>query len=182
MQVSGNQLREALRQLVSGVTVLATEESGRPWGMTVSAFTPVSLDPPLALVCVNSSTATARHLLAQRRVGVNILASDQSEISGRCAAPGTPKFLEPGDVAEPDADWQTPRLAGALVALDTTVDSIHEAGTHLVVILRIHRMSTSGTGLPLLYGDGRYLDLAAVNHLVNSTPVHASLTNPGAQR
>lgn len=182
MQVTGDQLREALRRLVSGVTVLTTEEAGRPWGMTVSAFTPVSLDPPLALVCVNSGTATARHLLEQRRVGINVLAADQTEISGRCASPGTPKFLEADDVSEPAPGWETPRIAGALVALDTTVDSIHQAGTHHVVILRIQRMATAATGVPLLYGGGRYLDLAAVDQLMKPTPVQPALTHRGAPR
>ncbi|MGZ6962294.1 MAG: flavin reductase family protein, partial [Ilumatobacteraceae bacterium] len=71
--VRADQLRAVLRRLVSGVTVLTTEHHGRPWGMTVSAFTPVSLEPPLALVCVNRATATATHIIEQQRVGINVL-------------------------------------------------------------------------------------------------------------
>jgi flavin reductase (DIM6/NTAB) family NADH-FMN oxidoreductase RutF len=162
LPVGADAVRSVLRRLVSGVTVLTTLEDGRPWGMTVSAFTPVSLDPPLVLVCVNRATATARHIVDQRRIGINVLSAGQSEICGRCAAPGTPKFLEHDDLAEPPSAWATPRLDGALACFDTVVESVHEAGTHLVVITRIVQIDTATSGGPLLYGDGRYLELA--NH------------------
>ncbi len=115
-----DELRSVLRRLISGVTVLTTEHDGRPWGMTVSAFTPVSLEPPLALVCVNRATTTAGHIVEQRRVGINVLSSDQAAISGRCAEPGTPKFLHPDDLGDWVPGWNTPRIAGSLVSFDTT--------------------------------------------------------------
>jgi flavin reductase (DIM6/NTAB) family NADH-FMN oxidoreductase RutF len=162
-------LRSVLRRLVSGVTVLTTEHDGRPWGMTVSAFTPVSLDPPLALVCVNRVTATASHIVEQQRVGINVLASDQAEISGRCAEPGTPKFLAPNDLGDWAPGWKTPRIAGSLVSFDTTVDSVIDAGTHLVVIVRIGNLATSPDGQPLLYGGGHYLGISAVDQPTRPT-------------
>jgi len=51
--------REAMRRVVGGVAVVATLREGRPWGMTVSAFAPVCMEPPTLLVCVNAATATA---------------------------------------------------------------------------------------------------------------------------
>jgi len=152
-------LRTVLRRLVTGVTVITTDNDGRPWGMTVSAFTSVSLEPPLVLVCVNRATATAGHIADQQRLGINVLAAGQSELSGRCAAPGTPKFLTDSDLAEQLPDWSTPRISGALASFDTEVESLHEAGTHLVVIARIHRVISVTDSEPLLYGNGRYIDL-----------------------
>lgn len=167
--VPADELRSVLRRLVSGVTVLTTEHDGRPWGMTVSAFTPVSLDPPLALVCVNRATTTAGHIIEQQRVGINVLASDQAEISGRCAEPGTPKFLVPSDLADWVPGWKTPRIAGSLVSFDTTVDSLLDAGTHLVVIVRIGNVATASAGHPLLYGEGRYLDISSIHQSIRPT-------------
>jgi len=178
-QIPVDYLRTVLRRLVSGVTVLTTEQDGRPWGMTVSAFTPVSLDPPLALVCVNRSTASARHIVDQRRLGINILAAGQSEISGRCAAPGTPKFLPPDDLADWMPGWATPRIGGALVSFDTTVEALHEAGTHLVAIVRIDNIAAAPAGEPLLYGDGRYLDVSSISNASRRTaPPHINQEQP----
>jgi flavin reductase (DIM6/NTAB) family NADH-FMN oxidoreductase RutF len=155
-------LRSVLRRLVTGVTVITTINDGRPWGMTVSAFTAVALEPPLVLVCVNRATATAAHITEQRRLGINVLAAGQSELSGRCSAPGTPKFLDDADLAEPLDGWVTPRIAGALAAFDTEVEGLHDAGTHVVVIARIRHVSAANEGGPLLYGAGRYIDLAGL--------------------
>ncbi|MGZ4672705.1 MAG: flavin reductase family protein [Ilumatobacteraceae bacterium] len=167
--VRADQLRAVLRRLVSGVTVLTTEHDGRPWGMTVSAFTPVSLEPPLALVCVNRATATATHIIEQQRVGINVLSSDQAEISGRCAEPGTPKFLDPSDLGDWVPGWNTPRIAGSLASFDTTVESFIEAGTHVVVIVRVWNVATASEGDPLLYGGGQYLDISSINRVTRPT-------------
>ncbi|MGZ4724808.1 MAG: flavin reductase family protein [Ilumatobacteraceae bacterium] len=167
--VRADQLRAVLRRLVSGVTVLTTEHDGRPWGMTVSAFAPVSLEPPLALVCVNRATATATHIIEQQRVGINVLSSDQAEISGRCAEPGTPKFLDPSDLGDWVPGWNTPRIAGSLASFDTTVESFIEAGTHVVVIVRVWNVATASEGDPLLYGGGQYLDISSINRVTRPT-------------
>jgi flavin reductase (DIM6/NTAB) family NADH-FMN oxidoreductase RutF len=153
-------LRTVLRRMVTGVTVITTEEDGRPWGMTVSAFTSVSLEPPLVLVCLNRSTATAGHVAHRGRFGINVLAAHQSELSGRCARPGTPKFLATDDIAPHLPGWSSPRVEGALVAFDASVESQLVAGTHAVVIGRITHMAAASAGGPLLYGAGRYIDTA----------------------
>lgn len=151
-------LRAAMRRLVSTVTILTTTHEGRPWGLTVSAFTSVCLEPPTVLVCVNASTTTARHIAQQGRFGINVLADHQADVSARQASPGAPKFLTDVDLAEPLEGWATPRLAGALAALDARVQAVHEVGTHLVAIARVVGVHLTPDAQPLLYGDGRYLD------------------------
>lgn len=48
----------------TGVTVVtARDPGGEPVGLTVSAFTSVSLDPPLVLACIDRSAASHDRLL-----------------------------------------------------------------------------------------------------------------------
>ena len=111
-------LRAALRHLVGPVSVVTTRDGDRPWGMTVSAFTVVCLEPPTMALCVNRATATAAHILRTGRLGLNVLGDGQVEMSQRCAAPGESKFLDDSDLsnlAERRADgsrllpcWPTP--------------------------------------------------------------------------
>jgi flavin reductase (DIM6/NTAB) family NADH-FMN oxidoreductase RutF len=149
-------MRRALRDLVSTVTVITTVLDGRPWGLTVSAFAPVCLDPPTVLVCVNRETATARCIAADNRFGINVLADHQSPLSDRCAAPGAPKFLTPDELlTDGDPAPTVPTLRDSLVSFECTAASLH-VGTHLVVLGRVLAMFTNPTSRPLLYGDGHY--------------------------
>ena len=69
--------RTAMRRIVGGVTVITTLHDREPWGMTVSAFTPVCIDPPTLLVCVNNRTTTASDISRGGRFAVNLLSQAQ---------------------------------------------------------------------------------------------------------
>ena len=86
--------RAAMRRVVGGVAVVATLRDSRPWGMTVSAFTPVCMEPPTLLVCVNASTTTAADITRDRRFSLNLLSETQRGVSQRCAEPGASKYLD----------------------------------------------------------------------------------------
>src|SRR5215210_5968864 len=53
LSVSPDEFRSVLGRFPSGVTVVTTKSrSGADQGMTVSAFSSVSLEPPLVLICI----------------------------------------------------------------------------------------------------------------------------------
>ena len=148
-------MRGALRGLISPVTVITTMLDGRAWGLTVSAFTPVCLDPPTILVCVNRETATAACIAAEGRFGVNVLAQHQTSLSQRCAAPGVPKFLAPSELLPADPESRVPIICDALVSFECAAERV-EVGTHFVVLGRVLSMFTTESNRPLLYGNGQY--------------------------
>lgn len=161
-EVAADDLRAALRLLVTPVSVVTTLAGDRAWGMTVSAFTSVCLDPPTMAVCINRATATAEHITDTGRLGLNVLHADQIELSQRFAARGVEKFLDPHDVvtvpdARPGDSPATPLLAGAVLALDCDAIELDAEGTHLLIAARVRALRTDGDGSPLLYGDGTYL-------------------------
>src|SRR5689334_12108227 len=106
--VAPDDLRQALRQFASGVTVVTAEHDGERYGITVSAFTSISLEPPIIMVAINTSSRLAPLIVDAEHFAVNILAEHQEEISTRFASPlaGVEKY----DGIEPAS-----RLSGAPV-------------------------------------------------------------------
>src|ERR671922_2056417 len=80
--------RSVLGRFASGITVVTVrDESGKDYGMTVSAFCSLSLEPPLVLCCIEQRTAIHRVLSSApaAQFAVNILAAAQESISRRFA-------------------------------------------------------------------------------------------------
>ena len=81
--------RRILGQFATGVTIVTiVDPEGGLSGFTASAFSSVSLDPPLVLVCVKYGARSYRHLRQQQAFTIHILAADQTRIAHSFAAPG----------------------------------------------------------------------------------------------
>lgn len=156
--------KAALASFAASVTVITLwDAQGRPQGMTATAFSSVSVDPLLILVCVNRSTRTYRRVRDSRRFGVNILGAPARDISDYCARPGADKVLRPQWLTL-RADWHAPALSGALAFLDCEVEQDVRAGTHAVLIGRVHGIGLSSAAPhhePLLHFRGAYRQLPA---------------------
>jgi flavin reductase (DIM6/NTAB) family NADH-FMN oxidoreductase RutF len=153
--------RAALGSMASSVTLITMrDEFGRPLGMTATAFSSVSADPLLVMVCVNRSSRSCEHIRRAGWFGVNILPSQSRELSDYCARPGGDKILQAEWTSGQEA-WQTPALRSALAYLDCEVDQDVVAGTHTVLIGAVKGIgiSPSGADLPLIHFRGRYRDL-----------------------
>ncbi|NUU23574.1 MAG: flavin reductase family protein, partial [Streptomycetaceae bacterium] len=93
-------LRTTLGRFPTGVTVLTTVYRGTPVGVTVNSFTSVSLDPPLILWCLRTTSASRDAFTTAPHFAVNILAAHQADLATRFATPGdrfqtTPTRLGP---------------------------------------------------------------------------------------
>lgn len=164
----------ALGSLAASVNVITMwDDQHNPLGMTATAFSSVSIDPLLVLVCVNRSTRTYDHITETRRFGVNILGSVAREISDYCSRPGADKYLNPQWLAQ-CPDWRTPALSGALAFLDCEVDKDVEAGTHAVLIGTVRGIGISSASAhhePLLHFRGAYRQLQTKAHHPRPRPL-----------
>ena len=153
MPVTPNEFRSALRHLAAGVTVVTTRDAeGHPAGLTASAFTALSLNPPLVLVCVDRE-ATAHSAFEQHGwFAVNVLAKGQESLSRRFAVSGGDKFAGV-DFREGRAGL--PLLDGVLMALECRVVDRHEGGDHTIFVGQVEGASI-GRGSPLVYFRGAY--------------------------
>jgi flavin reductase (DIM6/NTAB) family NADH-FMN oxidoreductase RutF len=101
--------------------------------MTATAFSSVSVDPNLILICVHNQARTCRRVLRSGYFGVNMLASDAVELSAYCARPAANKGL-PDHWLVSEARWTAPAVRRSLAFLDCQVYRHFPAGTHRVII------------------------------------------------
>lgn len=156
--------RTAMRRVVSGVTVITTRHDSQPWGMTVSAFTPVCMEPPMLLVCVNNRTITASDISRDGRFAVNLLSQAQLYLSQLCSRAGEDKYIHEYVVQRADLPERVvmPVLRDSIVTFDCKATDILSVGSHLVVISAIEAILAPRSLPPLLYGEGRYLHGVAI--------------------
>ncbi len=141
----------------TGVTIITLDLEGEVHGMTANAFTSVSLEPLLVLVCVDHAARTHAHLHAKKRFGINILAESQRGISEYYARPArTHEHAEEEAGANFDRTSQgTPILQDALAYLECRLQSTQEAGDHTIFIAEVEDVVVRD-GEPLLFFRGRY--------------------------
>ena len=160
---AGDLLADALSAWAAGVTLVTIADDRDDVGTTVSAFCPVSLDPPLVLVSLIADSYPAEVLsrpsLPALRFAVTLLSASQKMLAGRFAAEGRPSArLLLDDVphvrgAESGALIPT----GGLAALECSVARRVPAGDHLLVISSVVDVPhVTEAGEPLVRFRGRY--------------------------
>ena len=157
MPVSSDEFRAALSRFLSGVTVVTTLASdNRPVGITVSAFSSVSLEPPLVLVCIDKRASLHSHLTEGRHFAVNILADHQQGISRRFAARDENRFEGAGYRCGVNG---VPLLEGALAYIECRVVHVYPGGDHTIIVGEVESTSVADHK-PLGYFRGDYTGLA----------------------
>ena len=152
-RITPDQFRDALGRFASGVSIITTRDaSGTDHGMTASAFSSVSLDPPLVLFCIDHAATIAPHIAASGHVGVSVLAAGQEALSRRFALKDADRF-EGAPIVR--AASGVALVGGALSQLDCRIAARHEGGDHTIVIAEVEAIDTS-PGEPLLYFRGAY--------------------------
>jgi 3-hydroxy-9,10-secoandrosta-1,3,5(10)-triene-9,17-dione monooxygenase reductase component len=148
--------RQLLGRFATGVTVLTVQApDGRPHGMTASSLASVSLEPPLVLVCVDHAARMHRLITGAGQFVVNVLASDQEELSRRFADPHDDRF---DGVCHHTSPAGFVYLDGALAHIETRRQVLHEAGDHTIVLGRVVG-GDAREGQPLMYFRGGYAAL-----------------------
>lgn len=156
--VNDSLFRATLSRFASGVTVITSAHGDDIAGTTVSAFSSLSLDPPLVLVCLDETSAT-RGLIEKSRVfAVNILSHDQQHLSDRFAKrrnEGDPHQFE--GVGYDRAPSHSPLLHGCHAFADCCVVAVHEGGDHRIYVGRVETLGVEdGPSEPLVNHAGRY--------------------------
>jgi flavin reductase (DIM6/NTAB) family NADH-FMN oxidoreductase RutF/DNA-binding GntR family transcriptional regulator len=145
--------RQVIGNFMSGVVIITTAHEGHRYGMTVSAVSSLSLEPPMLLVCLNANSATQDAVNRSGRFAVNVLAEDQGELAERFARPGsTDKF---SGLTTRTGRAGAPLLPGILAVIECRVAEVVSGGTHRVFVADVVHAETR-EGAPLAYFRGKF--------------------------
>jgi len=161
LSVSENDFKQAMQRLAAAVCVVTSATPTRRAGMTATAVTSLSVDPPSLIVCIQRSARTFDVVSAGRRLCVNVLAESQQDVSNIFASSkGDPdaKFEQAGQWTL--SDTEQPMLDGALVNCVCEVERWMVTKTHYVVVGRVVQIRTRDEDRPLIYFNRNYVSVA----------------------
>lgn len=148
------EFRRVLGHWATGVAVVAARGAdGKPCALTANAFSSVSLEPPLVLVCVEQTADTHGCIEWGGAFAVSVLAESDERLARR--------FAE-GEIADKFAGvaWRpettgAPVLDGALAWIDCTLHHTFPAGDHTIFVGRVVA-GDARDGAPLTFYRGGY--------------------------
>jgi flavin reductase (DIM6/NTAB) family NADH-FMN oxidoreductase RutF len=159
MPVDSEEMRHAMRQWTTGVSIVSAANAQDRHGMTVSSLTSLSLEPPL--VAVSLERWRKAHQLVEQtgHFGVTILRREHQEISDRFAGRSTEQSDRFAGLEIYTLVSGAPLLKGGLAAFDCSVVYRYEAGTQTVFIGEVLAVRIESPGAPLVYHDRLYRSL-----------------------
>lgn len=165
MSYDPDKLRQTMRMWATGVTVVTAKADQHLFGMTVSSFTSVTLEPPLILVCIQKQLPTAQAILDSQSFAVSMLGEAQEEVSNRFAgfiplAEGEDRFT---GVPLHFASTGAPILQNAMGWLDCRLHSVLDGSTHHIFMGQVIESSGYPSTIqpPLLYYDRGYRQITS---------------------
>jgi len=146
--------KEAMRRVAATVNVISICVDGQPMGITATAVSVVSMDPPSLLVCVNQAAAVHPRIENVVHFGVNVLHRDQAEVATIFA---DRKLEAQRFIRGWDNDCVTPpRLRGAQAWILCRRIDHHRFGTHSIFIGLVEDVAMREEIDPLVYLNGRF--------------------------
>jgi flavin reductase (DIM6/NTAB) family NADH-FMN oxidoreductase RutF len=159
IQDSGHAFRQAAGRFASGVTVVTTSASEGAYGVTVSSFASLSLNPLLVTVSISRSSQPVEHVRTVQAFAVSVLASDQQHVASYFATSG--RRPEPAGFSTVSTIVQqtgAPIIESCLSWFDCTLEDILPGGDHEILVGRV-AAAGGRTGEPLVYWAGEYRGL-----------------------
>jgi flavin reductase (DIM6/NTAB) family NADH-FMN oxidoreductase RutF len=157
-EVSAADFREAVGSFATGVTVVTTTVDGVDHAMTANAFTSVSLEPLLVLVCVEKAARFHDAMLASRAWGISVLDASGREASTWFATRGRPLEHQFARFRHFRGEFTgVPLLSSSLATLECRTEAVYDGGDHTIVVgLVLSVTKLLADGQPLVYYQGAY--------------------------
>ena len=149
--VSADDFKGALASWAAGVTVVTTRHGKMVYGLTVSSFSSLSLEPRMIMVCFANSNHIVQMVQESRAFAVSILSEDQAEIANWFSRSGRDPVEAYAEFTT--IEWHTgsPIIAGAVAHLDCELESLIPGGDHSIALGRVVGANFDATLKPLMY-------------------------------
>ena len=149
--------RRVMGHFATGVTVVASRRpDGRPVGLTVSAFTSLSLDPPLLLICIHKDAEAHDVLLQNGHFGVSVLKEDQQDVALTFATADPDERFR--DITVVEGPLGSPLVHGSLAWMECRISRSHPGGDHSIIVADVLECEAD-EGNPLLFFRGTLMGL-----------------------
>lgn len=144
--------RDVIGHFATGVTVISARDGDTDFGVTVSAISSLSLQPPMLLACLNRTSRTQGAIRRTGGFAVNILGVHQQKLARLFATNRDDKFE---GLAVHYGTLGHPLLDDALAHVECEVIEEATGGTHTVFLAEV-RHAERFDGEPLLYFRGQF--------------------------
>ena len=149
----------------TGVTIVTSNQNGQVYGMTVSAFASLSIEPMQIIVSLRAGSLLHAMISASTNLAVNILREDQKEVAAYFATSGR----APCDGEFPGLHCSTavsgaPIIGGSLAHFDCTLATMYDGGDHVIIVGDVVE-AVAQDGAPLLYFKGGYRGIRDLDSL-----------------
>ena len=152
-QPTSTHYRETVANFPSGVTVVTTRDRGEDFGQTVSAFTSLSLDPPMVLVSIDRKSKSHQHLVEGAPIGISVLAAGHTDVAVQFARHVDDRFAGINIVRRGEQD--IPFVGDAAAWFLGDVRDRYVGGDHIIITVAVRECGWHDGGRPLLYRGGR---------------------------
>ena len=130
--IDGDVYRGIAGHWLTGIAIVTSRNAaGAPVGLTMSAVTPLSLTPPLFLICLDLGSETLLAIESSRSFAINILGRDGGATCRAFARKGPDKFA---DVANRTGAFGAPILIEAIAHAECRLHEVFVAGDHKIII------------------------------------------------
>ncbi|MGE3075662.1 MAG: flavin reductase family protein [Dehalococcoidia bacterium] len=158
--VSPEDFKGAMGSWASGVTVVTTRLGDEVYGITVSSFSSLSMEPRLILVSLQDSNHLPHMIKKSKHFGVSILATGQEEVSGYFSTSGRDPSKEfDGGFRTLTMETGSPLIEGALAQIDCELEEAYPGGDHTIAVGRVVGANFDTEKLPLMYFRRAYRSL-----------------------
>ena len=154
-----DELRKAMRQWTTGVSIVCSKNDTYQHGMTVNSFTSVSLEPPLIIITLANSTRTCHLINETDRFSVSILNQNQKHISDRFSG-------KDEDIQDRFEGIETDLLPDGMPVIRNALTVIAGKVVNKIVLenstlflAEVYFTETSANGRPLVYHNREYFSL-----------------------
>ncbi len=156
MAVSPDVFRQVMGKFATGVTIVTLKNKSGVHGLTVNAFTSVSLDPPLVLICIQKNGVSHTNISQTEYFVVNILSNDQQELAERFANAELNSRERFKNVSYQMTGRGVPILRGNLGHLECRIVDRFDGGDHTIFLAQVESAEVSEGKRPLLFYASQY--------------------------
>ena len=162
--IEATDFRNAMSLLTTAVNVITTAGEAGMHGFTASAVCSVTDTPPTLLVCMNQSSRSHAHFVANQVLAVNVLSSQHEQISNAFASSklSSEARFQLGEWGS--LETGSPILQDALVSFDCQIENVQQVGTHSIFMCRVLQVQQSDQEESLVYFNRAYHQVGQLEH------------------